>query len=263
LATWHKSVTTEVALNVTTGGFPFNTRATPVFAAIPGLPPTVNFVMAIDYGRLAVHHNTTGRDLSRGWEMLGPKYNENHAGFFACPSIHWEEADGYFYAISGGRRIDLARSRDLKMWEKSTVASSSSSSSGNGNGNSSNANDGGAAFIAADPAADGKLSPYMGLRAQAAAQGRNNGEGVIDSDLSHPTCWDHNSNDADFCCSTGPLSGGGAPTDVAWVFYSASSQGRPADPNCSRVRPGLGALNFNNIATVRNVSLGTLLASYF
>ena len=154
-------------------------------------------------------------------------------------AIHWAEEDHYFYAISGGRIISLARSKDLKVWVPA-------------------ARDGGP-FIRPDHAIDGRVAPYMGMPAHIAADKA----GVLKADLEHAECWDHNSNDADFCCG-GLTTGGGAPLNVAWVFYSASSQGKPPDatPNCSRVYPKLAVTNVNAIATA-NVGLGTLLSSYF
>jgi hypothetical protein len=38
-------------------------------------------------------------------------------GFGACPAVHYGEEDGYFYVISGGRTIALARSHDFQAWE--------------------------------------------------------------------------------------------------------------------------------------------------
>jgi hypothetical protein len=38
-------------------------------------------------------------------------------GFGACPAVHFGEEDGFFYVISGGHTIALARSRDFKSWE--------------------------------------------------------------------------------------------------------------------------------------------------
>ena len=101
---WETSV--APALNVTEGGFPFNTRATPVMRPIPGLPD-VDFVMAVDYGRLAVHNASAGagdRNLSHGWRLLPWNAAEN-GGFSACPSIHWAEEDGACRGVSDGHGL--------------------------------------------------------------------------------------------------------------------------------------------------------------
>jgi hypothetical protein len=80
LTTWHTAA--QPAL-VTPEKFPFNTRATLVTAPIPGLP-NVDFVMAVENGRLAVHDaGTANRNLSIGWRMLNWTAD---GGFSACPA---------------------------------------------------------------------------------------------------------------------------------------------------------------------------------
>lgn len=184
---WETSV--APALNVTEGGFPFNTRATPVMRPIPGLPD-VDFVMAVDYGRLAVHNASAGagdRNLSHGWRLLPWNAAEN-GGFSACPSIHWAEEDGYFYSISGGHIITLARSLDLKTWLR---ANRSHMSEGAGGDDRGGAGAGARPFLAADPTADSAISPLMGFPEHVEADKSR----VLKADLLHPECWDHNVND--------------------------------------------------------------------
>lgn len=151
---------------------------------MPGLPP-VDFVMAFDYGRLAIHHASAARNLSLGWEVLPYR-----GGFAAAPSIHWAEEDEYFYVISGGHVIRVARSRDLRTWESSRYLVASP-----------------------HPADDATVAPFMGMENLVAWEP----SGILRADLANPGCWDHNSNDADFCCG-GPLTGGGAPANKSFVM---------------------------------------------
>jgi hypothetical protein len=224
--------------------FPFNTRLTPVDRPIPGLSGApggvVDYVMAFDYGRLAVHRSPPSSaappiDLSTGWQVL--EEDGYIGGFGAAPALHWSEDDGYFYVMSGGHVISLARSANLSSpWQRAAPR----------------------LFVAPRPAEDVAVSPFLGLAAQLRA---HDPHGTLSSDLAHGACWDHNSNDADFCCG-GRRTGGGAPLNRAWVFYSPSSQGKGPDANCSKVEPALSATAFNAVASA-NVSLNELLASYF
>eukprot|EP00039_Didymoeca_costata_P022661 m.4938 g.4938 ORF g.4938 m.4938 type:complete len:285 (+) comp3143_c0_seq1:456-1310(+) len=222
LKTW--SSTGVPAVN-TSWGFPFNTGVSIVGSGTADLTtrehvPSHNFIMAMEHGRMAIH-SSEHRNLSYGWNILP------HIGSFgACPSVHWATS-GYYYFVSGGTNIALTRTKDLSTWDHPTVGP----------------------LVHPNLVGDSKVSPYLGISTQYQTQG-----GVLKSNLEHPGCWDHYSNDADFCCQEG------LPHNVSYIFYSASSQGHPPDKNCSHIQ--LANTNFNNIA-VANVSLSTLLSTYF
>jgi hypothetical protein len=238
LVTWH--TTKEPTLRLSSP--PLNTDVTPVvnFVSSKGSPlpnGTVDFVMIMDHGR-AFYHATGDRNLSAGWQPINTSVP---MGYGACPSVHYAEEDGFFYMISGGHLIALVRTRDFLTWE-----------SGN------------AHFIKADADQDTRVSPFMGIQGQVNGSvpgSDKSASASLRSTLAHPYCWEYDVNDADFCCG-GPKTSPGAPQDKAFLFYSPSSQGKPARSNCSSVKPKMASTNFNAIATA-DVSLAELLQSQF
>ena len=227
----------------------------------------LNFVMVSENGRV-VTHSHPDRNLSTGWSFFGscgrtdtdgvgedavaagttpstacahPPCDQPDCGFGACPAVHYGEEDGFFYVISGGREISLARTRDLTTWEHAPP------------------------LVTYDRSEDLKLSPYMNAAAQAEGAAPATPEHAAAAKqmrtvLAHPECWESFVNDADMCCG-GPLTAPGAPTDKAFVLYSPSSQGRPALKNCSTSLAHM-ATDFNGVATA-DVSLTKLLSSRF
>ena len=132
--------------------------------------------------------------------------------------MHYGEEDGFFYVISGGREIALARTRDLRTWQHAPV------------------------LVRADTGMqDAAISPFLGLAQQAAGRMPASKEHAaaaasLRSVLAHPECWEFDVNDADMCCG-GPLTAPGAPRDKAYLLFSPSSQGRKPRANCSAIRP--------------------------
>jgi len=259
LITWHS--TARPAL-VTPRGYPFNTDVTPVAgkslvrsgdgrvdvvvdtaeAALRGVPSEpLNFVLVAEHGVVAMHAGAD-RNLTRGWTFAAD--GGDTGGFSACPSVHYSEDDGNFYVIFGGQEIGLSRSRDLTHWEHA-----------------------GSPLVTYDHAADVALSPFLGIREQAAGTNPASAEhataaAVLRQNLAHPECWEFFVNDADFCCG-GPATGGGAPAATAFVWYSPSSQGHGVHKNCTALPgPDMTATDFNGVATA-NTSLSRLLASRF
>ena len=270
LATWH----TAAAPALMFPDYPFNTDVTPVAnksllrgaifddaslrpADVANAEP-LNFVMVSENGRIATH-SSPDRNLSSGWRFFGkcgradvavgakppacknPPCHRPGCGFGPCPAVHYGEEDGFFYVISGGSEIALARTRDLTTWEHAPP------------------------LVTYDRSQDAKLSPYMNIAAQAKGEAPATLEHKaaakrLRAIVSHPQCWESFVNDADMCCG-GPLTAPGAPTDKAFVLYSPSSQGAPALKNCSTSLAHM-ATDFNGVATA-DVSLTKLLASRF
>lgn len=111
--------------------------------------------------------------------------------------------------------------------------------------------------MVADPMHDAAVSTYLGLDAQRSGVGVDKAAAsMLRTVLENPFCWEFDVNDADFCCAQGS----GAPTDVAYIFYSPSSQGTKPRPNCSHL--GLTSTDFNGVG-VANTSLTKLLQSRF
>ena len=261
LTTWHTAETPALLFP----SYPFNTDVTPVVHkslvtrndgrraivdsasldsdTIAGAVP-LDFLMVSESGRVAAHAGP-GRSLSVGWVHLANETHGAKRGFGACPAVHYGEEDGFFYVISGGTEIALARTRDLEIWEHAPAMLVETPPPGS-----------------AEQKANVKVSPFLALAAQAQAQGPGAAAAAtLRSDLAHPECWEGYVNDADMCCG-GPLTAPGAPTDRAYVLFSPSSQGKAPDRNCSTITPKLATTNFNGIASA-NTSLTELLASRF
>ena len=130
------------------------------------------------------------------------------------------------YTISGGHVIVLQRSRDLKTWERASTN-----------------------FVQSSPADILVASSVMSSAADNLRRSHAN--------LSFPERekWDHDSNDADFCCESwggaSPEKGGPTGSYVLWGADGQGSSGFHAGPE-----------GFAAIAT-SNQTLEALLQSYF
>ena len=192
----------------------------------------LNFVLVSESGRVATH-TAPDRNLSTGWVHLSGEDHTASRGFGACPAVHYGEEDGFFYVISGGTEIALARTRDLKSWEHAEPLVRTPVPWSGANFRDANV----------------QLSEFLGIRQQAAGSFPNTAEhkqaaAAMKSTLAHPECWEKDVNDSDMCCG-GPLTAPGAPQDKAWVLFSPSSQGSPPHSNCSTITPSLEKTNFN------------------
>jgi hypothetical protein len=228
LVTWHTATGPALSLPA----YPFNMDVTPVVnVTLNGT--SINFVMVLENGRIAVH-TAADRNLSKGWVV----HHSKSKGFGECPAVHYGEEDGYFYVISGGRTIALARTKNLNDWVKAKD------------------------LVAADADLDSKVSPFLDMEAQ--VNGKTPGSDQkaaanLRNVLANPYCWEFNVNDADFCCGSKETAPG-APLNKSYVLYSPSSQGAKALDNCTAL--GLRSTDFNGIA-MADVSLTQLLSSRF
>jgi len=210
-----------------------NTDVARVRGVPPSLPPH-RFVMVTEEGTFALNNNADG-DLTRGWRTLSaaeasvPACPEG----CQCPSIKF--FSGWYYLITGGNRIWLLRSRDLKAWEQPPPALRPFVQS--------SAGDGAVAQIAGNAAPGG---PIASADAWYAARHLTTPSVM----LAHTAEWDHNVNDADFCCDSASGVAG------AYVLYAPSTQG-------ARPTGGLNGTGAYNAVAVANVTLDVLLESYF
>ena len=174
-------------------------------------------------------NNAKDGDLTKGWAVLKnatpPTENDG-------PSIRYSELDGFYYAILGGRTVDLYRTRDFINWERAPTANTP--------------------WIASS-AADAQVSNIAGFNAQV-AEARFFSPDMVGP--SNYTRWDWNSNDADVCCMTKNKTSVYA-TSKSWVIWGAGTQGKTPKPPLTR------ANHCANIVATANMSLPELLAAHF
>ena len=89
-----------------------NTQVTRVATPPPSLPPH-RYAMILEPFHFMLNNNKDG-DLSSGW-FPAPNATTPDAPS-GGPSIRF--LDGYYYVITGGHTVYLARSRDLLTWEE-------------------------------------------------------------------------------------------------------------------------------------------------
>eukprot|EP00040_Diaphanoeca_grandis_P015097 m.76873 g.76873 ORF g.76873 m.76873 type:complete len:405 (-) comp24947_c0_seq1:283-1497(-) len=189
----------------------------------PSNLPQHRYVMATEDGTWIVNNNADG-DLTKGWSTLTK--DKAHGGVLACPSVQYLPSDGYYYTVSGGNVIPLKRSRDLLSWETA-----------------------GLMFI--QPSEDDVLTASSIMTSAAENLIRGN------ANLSFPfrSKWDHDANDADWCCESW---GGASPEkggpNISYVLWGADGQGASGWTQ--------GPEGFAAIGTA-NVTLEKLLQSYF
>ena len=88
-------------------------------ASPPGIVPMINYVMVLEEGDLV---GTSSVEPTSGWRYLqGARANATgpHLG---CPTIRYSESDRHFYVLSGGKGVQIMRSRDLVHWEMGATA---------------------------------------------------------------------------------------------------------------------------------------------
>ena len=182
-----------------------------------GLPPH-GYVMATEKGTTWAVNNGTDGDLTKNWITLDSAVYKG--GVVACPSVRYLPSDGYYYTISGGTHIHIQRSKDLKTWEESKNL-----------------------FIV--PSVEDVKVPNV-----------TNSKYNFDQEptswwsIGNQSKWDHDSNDADFCCESW---GGAKDVKGSYVVWGVSDQGSKewAYPQAFS---GLGTSDLN---------LEQLLQSYF
>ena len=106
-------------------------------------------------------------------------------GSTECPSVRYLPSDGYYYVISGGHTVELARSKDLLSWEASNQST---------------------LFIM--PSSRDVLAATSVMKTAAT----NLQKGGWYLSAPHRQMWDHASNDADMCCESW---GGASPAKGA------------------------------------------------
>ena len=155
LARWSGPVETD-AKRVT-----FNVGVAAVPNPPPGLPPH-RYVMIDENDGIHVS-NGTGGNLTAGWAPLSRWVpGAKGPGQRGCPSIRFSPKDQFYYTISGGRTVDVARTRDFRSWELAARDP----------------------WAQPDPA-DAQVAPLLGFPGMAANR----------------CTWDHTSNDVDMCCA--------------------------------------------------------------
>eukprot|EP00911_Craspedida_sp_UC1_P002548 UC1_evm1s1892 len=169
----------------------FNTEATKVEQVASGMPPHKYALIAEEFSFYL--NNAQDGNLTRGWFQANSTVPQNAP--FGGPSLRWSR--GFYYAITGGRTVNLFRSPDLRTWTASPH----------------------------NPAVrptpnDAKIAPYANFAASAARKGFTTME-------NHWQSWDWNSNDGDVCC----LAPG---VNTSWWVYGASTQGRAPKPPVPR-----------------------------
>lgn len=153
------------------------------------LPPH-KYAMILEPFIFYLNNNADG-DLSHGWfEAPNTTTPLMPAG---GPSIRWSR--GYYYVISGGHHVFLARSKDLRTNWESTL-------------------------LVQPTIADGTIASLAGFPESASRKGFDTMSGK------HWVDWDWNSNDADVCCYNA------ADEDDAttWIVWGAGTQGAKPKP---------------------------------
>jgi len=161
----------------------------------PSTLPIHGYVMSDECPGFRINNSTDG-NLTRGW-VVAPGSSKGPCG---GPSVRWapeptNSSRGYYYRITGGHTVSLARSRDLREpWQSVTMITPT--------------------------AEDAQVSPYAGFAAVAARK-------RFGLNRDHWSSWDWNSNDADVCCMDPSVEG-------SYMVWGASTQGRAPKPPVPR-----------------------------
>ena len=197
---------------VAAGTFPtYNVEVTRVRSSATeqeatGLPPH-RYAMILELSpRFALNNNADG-DLTQGWFPIPGAIDPPDNG---GPSIRWNPLDSMYYAILGGTHVELIRTRDFKVWERSPNRP----------------------FIEPSPA-DGTIAPYAGFPELAQARGF--------VPMENTSRWDWNSNDADVCCMN-------SKADVSYVVWGAGTQGRTPHPPLTKANHCANVIATANIS---------------
>lgn len=128
------------------------------------------------------------------WQVVAPGSAKGPCG---GPSVRWapepgNASRGYYYRITGGHHVALARSRDLREpWQSVEMI--------------------------VPTAADANVAPFAGFPGSEARKG-------FPVNHAHWEAWDLNSNDADVCCMDESVNG-------SYLVWGASTQGgKPRPP---------------------------------
>ena len=166
-------------------------------ASPPSTLPQHAYVMSNECPGWALSNGTAEGNLTTGWLESPAGTGKGPCG---GPSVRWapepgHASRGYYYRITGGHTVELARSRDLQdPWQSVMMISPTN--------------------------ADANVSKFAGFPAVASELGW---------DLNHqyPRSWDFNSNDADVCCMDPSVKEG-------YVVWGASTQGGAPRPPVPR-----------------------------
>ena len=160
-------------------------------AAPPGTLPPHGYVMSNECPGFRILDAPDG-NLTTGWVV--PDGTEK--GPCGGPSVRWapepgNSSRGYYYRITGGHTVALARSRDLRdPWQSVEMISPTPQ--------------------------DANVSRFLGFADRASRLG-------FQLNHDHWTAWDRNSNDADVCCMDPTVNG-------SFLVWGASTQGGKPDP---------------------------------
>jgi hypothetical protein len=149
------------------------------------------------------------------------------------PSIKW--SNGFYYAITGGETVNLARSKDLYAWEPAVT-------------------------MISPTIADNQVAPFNGFAKDALRKG-------FDNMMKNSSAWDLYSNDGDICCTdqAAAAAAGHGSANQSWLVWGASTQGADCGiyaPNHSAAHNDDQVCSTNAIATYDGTA-DELLASFF
>ena len=202
----------------------------------PSALPPHRYAMFAECFTWLVNDATDG-NLTSGWTVVNSTAPPH--GSCGGPSFTYSPLDDMYYILTGGNTVRLFQTPDFATWRESSPSP----------------------FIFPS-AGDALVSPMNGFAAVAKAKGSPPQARVgvperfpfVPFDpvwITNWTAFDHNSNDADFCCMH---------VDVpdAWVTWGASTQGGPPSPPLTGSQAAT-----NSVGVARGVQLQALLAAYF
>lgn len=163
----------------------------------PHTLPAHTHVMSDECPGFRIINATADGNLTKGWTTV-PGSKKGPCG---GPSTRWtydpqNKSAGYYYRITGGHHVMLARSRDLRdPWQSVTMIQPTQP--------------------------DATVAPFAGFPRTYKSKG-------FELNIQHWTAWDRNSNDADVCCMDPSWVNG------SYVIWGASTQGGAPDPPVPR-----------------------------
>lgn len=162
----------------------------------PHTLPAHTHVMSDECPGFRIINAPADGNLTKGWNIAPG----STAGPCGGPSTRWtvdpkNRSAGYYYRITGGHHVMLARSRDLRdPWQSTTMIEPTKP--------------------------DANVAPFAGFPQTWKSKG-------FELNLDNWQAWDRNSNDADVCCMD-PLVNG------SYVIWGASTQGGAPKPPVPR-----------------------------